>query len=410
MPDLHQTKGAPIMTESTWNSTEDFEIKDFVIDSGTSQPSLIAPNQFSKIDAQELAEVGVLFDSPQRAGTFVVQDFHTVCSQTQAEGLEVLPIAEALKKYDWLVEKYAWKLIDPDTNKITRFCADQKTPQGYFIRVAAGAKVEFPYQAALYQSHANIAQAIHNIVIVEDDAELTLITGCATQHEVTSGVHLAVSEQFIGKRARFTNTMVHSWGPKVSVRPHSATIVDEDGIFESNYVSLRPAADIRSNPKTWLNGDRASARYYSVILGSQGSHILSGGEVYLNGEDTSAELAHRAICTGGQISQTGLLTGSNRCRAHIDCSGMILDPGKKGFIESTPGIRSQHPEAMMSHEASIGKIAPEQVEYLQSRGIEERQAVSMIIRGFLNADIAGLGEELDARIDQIAEMSGHGEG
>ncbi len=149
----------------------------------------------------------------------VVQDFHTVCSESQAEGLEVLPIAEALKKYDWLADRYAWKLIDPDMNKITRFCADQEVPQGYFIHVEAGAKVEFPYQAALYQSNANIAQAIHNIVIVEDDAELTLITGCATQHEVTSGVHLAVSEQFIGKRARFTNTMVHSWGPKVSVSP-----------------------------------------------------------------------------------------------------------------------------------------------------------------------------------------------
>lgn len=397
------------MTETTWSPSGDFEIKDFVVDSGTSQPSLIAPNQFSKVDAQELAEVGVFFDSDERSGTFVVQDHHTLCAQSNVEGVEVLPIAEALKKYDWLAEKYYWKLIDPDTNKITRWCADQKIPQGYFIRVKAGEKVEYPYQAALYTANANIAQAIHNIVIIEDDAELTLITGCATHHEITSGVHMAVSEQFIGKRARLTNTMVHSWGPKLSVRPHSATFVEEDGVFESNYVSLRPAADIRSAPKTWLNGDRASASYYSVILGSKGSQILSGGEVYLNGEDTSAELAHRAICTGGQITQTGILTGSNRCRAHIDCSGMILDPGKKGFIESTPGVRSQHPEAMMSHEASIGKIAPEQVEYLQSRGIEEREAISMIIRGFLNADIEGLGEELDARIDEIAELSGHGE-
>ena len=97
MSDLHQTKGESIMNESTWTPSEEIEIKDFVIESGSSQPSLIAPSQFSKIDAQELAEVGVLFDNPERAGTFVVQDFHTVCSQTQAEGLEVLPIADALK-------------------------------------------------------------------------------------------------------------------------------------------------------------------------------------------------------------------------------------------------------------------------------------------------------------------------
>ena len=61
-------------------------------------------------------------------------------------------------------------------------------------------------------------------------------------------------------------------------------------------------------------------------------------------------------------------------------------------------------------EASIGKISPEQVEYLQSRGMDEREVTSMIIRGFLDADIEGLGPELNARIAEIAELAGHGEG
>jgi Fe-S cluster assembly scaffold protein SufB len=88
---------------------------------------------------------------------------------------------------------------------------------------------------------------------------------------------------------------------------------------------------------------------------------------------------------------------------------MILDAQEEGFIESIPGLRGLHPEARMSHEASIGRIAPEQVEYLQSRGLDEREAISMIIRGFLGADIVGLGPELDARIAEIAELAGHGE-
>jgi Fe-S cluster assembly scaffold protein SufB len=88
---------------------------------------------------------------------------------------------------------------------------------------------------------------------------------------------------------------------------------------------------------------------------------------------------------------------------------MVVSPKDDGFIESIPGLRSLHPEARMSHEASIGKIAPRQVEYLMSRGMEEREAISMIIRGFLDADIEGLGPELDARIAEIAELAGHGE-
>jgi Fe-S cluster assembly scaffold protein SufB len=63
----------------------------------------------------------------------------------------------------------------------------------------------------------------------------------------------------------------------------------------------------------------------------------------------------------------------------------------------------------MSHEASIGKIAPEQVAYLQSRGMSEREAISLIIRGFLGEEIVGLSPELDARITEIVELAGHGE-
>jgi hypothetical protein len=88
---------------------------------------------------------------------------------------------------------------------------------------------------------------------------------------------------------------------------------------------------------------------------------------------------------------------------------MVLDAGEDGFIQSVPGLKALHPGARMSHEASIGKIAPEQVEYLQSRGMEERQAISLIIRGFLGGEIVGLSPELDARIAEIAEIAGHGE-
>ena len=181
-------------------------------------------------------------------------------------------------------------------------------------------------------------------------------------------------------------------------------------ITHTGHISLRPARSIQTNPRTWLNGEGASVKYLTIILGSQGSTIDTGGDVYLNGENTSVELAHRAVCTGGRIYQRGLLVGNAPgCRAHVDCAGMVLDAGEDGFIEAVPGLRALHPEARMSHEASIGKIAPEQVTYLQSRGMEKREAISLIIRGFLDADIEGLSPELDARIAEIAELAGHGE-
>lgn len=371
--------------------------------------SVITPDQLAQADAETLAEVGVHIEKNERSGTYVLRDFQPVCALSQAEGLEVLPIAVALERHDWLRENYYWKAVPEDLNEITARCASQPEPQGFFIRVKKGVKVTLPCQAALYAASTDITQMVHNVVLVEEDAELELITGCVTHHRVSQGVHFAVSEQYVSKNGTLTNTMVHSWGPEVTVRPHSGTVVEEGGTFVSNYVSLRPPRDMLSSPRTWLNGRGASAKYFTVILGSDGSTIDTGGEVYLNAEGTSAELAHRGVSTGGRIYQKGLLIGNASSRAHVDCAGMLVDPRAEGLVLSIPGLKALHPEARMSHEASIGKIAPEQVEYLQARGMEEREAISMIIRGFLDVDVKGLGSELDARIAEIAELAGHGE-
>lgn len=379
------------------------------LDQHHTAPALVSIDKIEVPDAESLAEVGVLLEEGKRSATYFMRDFHPVCSQSETEGLEMIPIAVALEKYAWVREKYYFKAVPADKNEITARSAALEHPEGFFLHVKAGAKVELPCQAALYISQKNIEQLVHNIIVLEEGSELTLITGCATHQEVLGGVHHAISEQYIGKDATLINTMIHSWGPEVVVRPNSGTIVEQNGNYVNNYISLRPAGDILSNPQTWLVGENASAKYLTVILGSEDSLIQTGGDVYLNADGTRAELAHRGVSTGGQVYQSGLLVGNANCRAHVDCAGMLLDPGENGFIESTPGIRAMHPGAELSHEASIGKIAPEEVEYLQSRGMDERTAISMIIRGFLDADIEGLGPELDARIAEIAELAGHGE-
>jgi len=381
------------------------------MDSSTSfQPAPVSLDQVEPADSEVMASVGTHVRGEDRAGTYILRDFYPLCLPARSDNFELLPIADALRKYDWLHEKYYWQAVPADLDEYTARCAAAPEPQGYFVRVKKGTQVSFPIQTCLYIAHDDIAQMVHNVVILEERSTLHLITGCATRTGVSSAAHLGVSEQYIGRNASLTSTMIHSWGPEVEVRSRSGTIVEAGGTFVSNYASLRPGRSIQTNPRTWLNGEGASARYLTIILGSNGSTIDTGGEVYLNGENSSAELLHRAVCTGGRIYQRGLLVGNAPgCRAHVDCAGMVLDTGEGGFIESIPGLKAFHPEAQMSHEASIGKIAPEQVEYLQSRGMDKREAISLIIRGFLGADIEGLGPELDARLAKIAEIVGHGE-
>jgi hypothetical protein len=388
----------------------DLHLDKFVAELRTRGLDMLTTDQVKPNDAEVMASVGVHLKGEERSGTYFLSDFGALCLAAQSDDFELLAIADALRKYDWLNEKYYWKAVTVGRDKYTETCASVLEPQGYFIHVKKGAKVVFPIQACLYMPRDKTTQKVHNIIILEENSELQLITGCATGPSVGSGTNLGITEQYIGKSARLTSTMIHSWGSKVEVRPRSGTIVEEGGRFVSTYCSLRPARNIQTESTAWLNGSNASAKYVTIVLGSEGSTIDTDSEVHLNGVNSSAEITSRVVCTGGHIYQRGLLSGNAKdCRAHVDCAGMILDAKKDGFIQAVPGLRSLHPDARMSHEASIGKIAPEQVAYMQSRGMEEHEAISMIIRGFLDINITGLNKELDAQIARIAEISGHGE-
>ena len=369
----------------------------------------VSYNRLSSQDMESLAGVGVITDKKQDISTLVVRDQQTVCLQNKQPDVELLPIAEALARYDWLSKEYSFRAVPSDTDAVTRQCADIQKPIGYYIRVKKGAKVTLPCQTALYMATNDTEQAVHNIVILEEDAQLKLVTGCVSEHQIRDGRHLSVDEYYIGKNASITSTMVHSWGSRMQVFPHSGVIVEENGRYESNYISLSAAQLVKSDPQTYLNGKGSSAQLLTVILGTEGSEITTDGNVYLNAEDTNAELLHRGVCMGGKMNQGGLIIANAPGRGHVDCAGMLLETKGDGYIQSIPGLQSHHPDARLSHEASIGKIAPEQLEYLMSRGMEEMEAVSMLIRGFLGTDVMGLGDELDAKIAEIVEIAGHGE-
>lgn len=391
---LHEERGVMHMKEKVYD--------------GTPSAAIASKEPLSQEDMDALAQAGVAVNRADRSGTFLLRDqspFHVLSPN---QDYELLPIADALDRYAWLKKRYVWKAVPENLDEITQKCAAQK-PVGYFLHVHKGAKVELPCQTALYLAEEGLSQSIHNVVILEEDSELRLITGCVSGRHVSAGRHLSIDEQYVGKNAKLVNNMIHAWEAGIEVYPRSGTIVEAGGRYESAYIALKPPKCIESVPVTWLNGDQASAKLLSIVLANAGSTIEIGGDVHLNADDVSAELIHRGVSAGGEILQKGLLTGNGRCKAHVDCAGMLLDPAKQGAIESVPGIKVLDPDARLSHEASIGKIAPDQIEYLQSRGLDENEATSLLIRGFLGANLEGFGPEIDEQIAKIAELAGHGE-
>jgi Fe-S cluster assembly scaffold protein SufB len=351
-------------------------------------------------DAEKFLQVGVSTQAKERAGTFIQMDRSVVHCRTGQEGLEIMGINQALARHPWLAG-YLWRHISPDGDAITAH-AKAAPAEGYFIRARAGVKVAHPVQSCLYIARDGFAQNVHNVVIVEEGAEMHIITGCATAPHLTTGLHIGVSEFYVRKGGRLTFTMIHDWGEKINVRPRSVTMVEEGGVLVSNYISLRPLGSLQMFPTTHLAGRGAVGRFNSILVASRGSRLDVGARILLEAPDTRAEIISRAITYGGDIIARGDLVGRVAgIKAHLECKGLILNDG---LMRAIPELTGHVPGVEMSHEAAVGRIDRREIEYLMARGLDEETAVSTIVRGFLNVEIEGLPPPLRARLDQaIAE-------
>jgi uncharacterized protein len=290
-----------------------------------------------------------------------------------------------------------WTQVDRDKDEFTRSAAEN-LHGGYFIRTQKGAKIPDPVQSCLFLKGDMVGQNVHNIVIVEEDSELHIITGCSVAHNSKGAAHLGISEFFVGKNAKLTFTMIHNWAETTVVRPRTGGVVEEGGVFLNNYVLLKPVKDLQSYPSISLNGRGAVARFNSIIVAPKGSHVDTGSKILLNAPGTRGEIVSRTIASGGRIVARGFIGGNNvPAKGHLECKGLILGGGS---IHAIPELEGTVDGVELSHEAAVGKIAQEEIEYLMARGMDEDEATSTIVRGFLNVDIMGLPDELKAVIDK----------
>ena len=352
--------------------------------------------KLGEADRNRLLFAGMDVMEQGRSASFMHMNHSGGCSRTFEDGLEVMDIKEALRRYDGLPDYY-WNLLKADKDEFTSRAAEN-LHGGYFIRVRKGAKIKNPVQACMFISGNGVGQNVHNIIVVEEDAEVNIISGCATAEGTTDAAHLGISEYYVEKGGSLIFNMIHNWGDDVVVRPRSAGVVAQGGSFVNNYVLLHRVKDVTMYPTISLDGEGAVARFNSVIVAPEGSFVDTGTRLLLNAPNTRGEMIARTLTTGGTIINRGFIGGhAVPAKGHLECMGLILGSGR---IYSIPELDADVDGVELSHEAAVGKIAQEEIEYLMARGLDEQEATSTIVRGFLNVEITGLPGELQKAIDE----------
>ena len=361
--------------------------------------------QFAPEERSHLLKAGIELKDEEHAGTFLQTDARVVHCRANRQGVEVMPITQALSQYSWL-EDHLWRLVAVDADKYTAH-TELYLDNGYFIRALPGAHISEPVEACLYLKTDSFAQHVHNVVIVEPGASLHIITGCTTHPGVRSGLHIGVSEFYVRAGGSLTFTMIHNWAEDIHVRPRTGVLVEEGGRFVSNYVLLKPVKTVQMYPTVTLAGPEAVARLQSIFIAHPHAELDVGGRIILKAPRTRAEIIARTLSLGGRCVSRGHLVGMvPEIKAHLECRGLILAP--RGIIYAIPELEGQAAGVDMSHEAAVGRIAQEEIEYLMARGLDEDEAVSTIVRGFLSVKIEGLPPVLEEEMERAIQESGKG--
>jgi len=317
-------------------------------------------------------------------------------------GVIIMPLKLALEKYD-IARKISWRIVDPSADKYTAAAHLYGGEVGYFIYVPPNTKVPIPVYTCLALVSDKKIQFAHNVVYVDEGSELHLVTGCAVPHGVYEGLHIGISEYYVARNAKLTFTMVHAWSRGVHVRPRTRVVVEEGGEYVDYYVIYSPVASLQTFPTVYLK--RGSKAYLAGVVAGSGSGVYDiGSRAVLEEIAASAEVISRNVAYEESkiYVRAEIEALAQDTKGHIECLGLILSD--KALISSIPVIASRKPGAILSHEAAIGIIAREELEYLMSKGFTESEAKSIIVRGFMNIDAPGIPRPVRREIDRILDL------
>ncbi|HEV51431.1 MAG TPA: Fe-S cluster assembly protein SufB, partial [Thermoprotei archaeon] len=275
---------------------------------------------------------------------------------------------------------------------------------GTFLYVPKGVKVSMPVQVYYLVDHPSMGQFEHTIIIAEDDASVEYIEGCSAPMYVKGGLHAGVVEVFVGRNARVRATTIQNWSKNMYNLGTKRAIVEEGGKMEWVEASLGSRVTMLY-PASVLAGRGARAEHFYVSMAGDGQVLEAGAKVAHAAPDTSAYVLSRSISKGsGRAIYRGEVKvnpGAMGSRNSVKCDSLLISDDSSTATFPTEEVYES--DADVSHEATAGRIAEEQLFYLMSRGFSEEEARGLIVRGFMEPVTKKIPLEYAVEFNKIVE-------
>ena len=281
-----------------------------------------------------------------------------------------------VRKDGELVERHSSAYIDIET----------KTDNpGIDIRIAPGTKGETVYIPVIV-TKSGLKDVVYNTFYVGDDCDVTIIAGCGIHNDShDASEHDGIHSFYIGKNARIRYVEKHygegeGSGERI-LNPTTNVYMEEGSSCEMEMVQLRGVTSTERDTNAEL-GAGAKLVLTEKLLTHGNQTAISNMKVELKGEGSSVQVISRSVAQDDSVQVFNpLVIGECACRGHVQCDAIIMGNAK---VKAIPGIEAASEDAMLVHEAAIGKIAGDQIIKLETLGLTEEEAEQEILNDFLN--------------------------
>jgi len=280
------------------------------------------------------------------------------------EGTLILSSPEAWRKYKW-THRY-FKTVPKE---------------GYFIWVRK--QTLLPVLTCVNISRSRVRQRMNNLLVVEKGITARAEVICQTLKNSLRALHIAKGKIVLKENAQLIYHHFHRWGNYDNVEADYEFYLKENAHLNYSYKVLNPSQDLQF--RTIVHGKKNSQTDLTIIAQARNSHIKIHDEIILEDVQASGIVRLRLVAEKKSdieaYSSIAVGRKAIKGKGHLDCQGIIVD--KDSSIKLIPELDNKNKEALITHEASIGRIAEEELDYLRSRGLSKNKAIDLIVKGFL---------------------------
>lgn len=358
-------------------------------------------NTFQKLGIPEAEQKFLSGVSTQYESEVV---YHNMLKEVEEKGVIFLSTDQALKMFPDIVKKYFGTLVPFADNKFSALNGAVWSG-GSFIYVPKNVKLEKPLQSYFRINNEKMGQFERTLIIVDEGADVHYVEGCTAPTYSKESLHAAVVEIFVLKDAKCRYSTVQNWSNNIVNLVTKRAICYKNATMEWIDGNIGSQTNMKY-PACILAGDGARGTCISIAVAGKGQYQDAGARMIHRASNTSSTIISKSIVKNGGIANyRGTVrheANAHNCKSHIECDTLILD--NKSKSDTIPTNTVKNSSSYIEHEATVSKVNDEQLFYLMSRGISQKDAVQMIIMGFIKPFSDELPMEYAVELNHLIKM------